>query len=86
MEEDTTYTSGLLIGSLPDGQWVLGVSWNPINDVLEFDIRCIAFFLHSLPPANRNIVSLQDFMTHWAFCFHQDYRVLYHYCVSAPIL
>ena len=30
MEEDATYTNDLLTGSIPGGQRVLGVSWNPI--------------------------------------------------------
>ena len=70
MEEDETYTSDLLTGSVTGGQGVLGVSWNPTNDVLEFDIKQIAISLHTLSPAKHNIVSsLQDFTTHWAFCF-----------------
>ena len=56
MEEDTTYTSGLLEGNTPGGQKVLGVSWNPVSDVLEFNIRGIAESLQSLAPTKRNII------------------------------
>ena len=56
VEEDTTYTSGLLEGNMPEGQKVLGVSWNPISDVLEFDIRGIAKSFQSLAPTKRNII------------------------------
>ena len=56
VEEDTTYTSGLLDGHMPGGQKVLGVSWNPVSDLLEFDIRGIAKSLQSLEPTKRNII------------------------------
>ena len=56
MEEDTTYTSDLLEGSVPGGQKVLGVSWSPISDMLEFDIRGVAKSLQTLEPTKRNIV------------------------------
>ena len=56
IEEDITYTSGLLEGNMPGGQKVLGVSWNPVSDVLEFDIRGIAKSLQSLTPTKRNII------------------------------
>ena len=58
MEEDETYTSNLLTGSKPDGQKVLGVSWDPTNDVLLFDIRAIVNSLHTLEPTKRNIVGV----------------------------
>ena len=54
VEEDTTYTSELLEGSMPGSQKVLGVSWNPVNDMLEFDIRGVAQSLQSLTPTKRN--------------------------------
>ena len=57
IEEDTTYTSNLLAGSVSGGQKVLGVGWNPVNDVLEFDIREIANSLHTLKTTKRNMVS-----------------------------
>ena len=50
VEEDATYTSDLLTGSVPGGQSIVGVSWNPINDELEFDIRQLAISLHTLTP------------------------------------
>jgi len=50
MEEDSTYTSNLLAGSTPGSQKVLGVSWDSVNDVLEFDLRTIATSLHTLKP------------------------------------
>ncbi|XP_065891666.1 uncharacterized protein [Dysidea avara] len=56
MEEDATYTSNLLIGSIPGGHKVLGVSWDPVRDVLLFDIRDIANSLHTLEPTKRTIV------------------------------
>ena len=56
VEEDTTYTSGLLDGSMAGDQKVLGVSWNHVSDVLEFDIRGIAQSLQSLIPTKRNII------------------------------
>ena len=55
-EEDMTYTSGLLEGSGPGGQKVLGVSWNPVSDVLEFDIRTLAQSLQTMKPTKRNII------------------------------
>ena len=70
MEEDTTYTSELLVGSMPGGQQVLGVSWNPVNDMLEFDIRGVAQSLQSLTPTKQNetlLGLLQDSMIHWGF-------------------
>ena len=51
--EEETYTSGLLEGNMPGGQKVLGVSWNPVSDVLEFGI---AKSLQSLAPTKRNII------------------------------
>ena len=42
VEDDMTYTSGLLEGSVPGDQKVLDVSWNSVSDVLEFDIRGVA--------------------------------------------
>ena len=33
VEEDMTYTSGLLEGNMPGGQKVPGVSWNPASDM-----------------------------------------------------
>lgn len=56
MEEDSTYTSNLLAGSTAGSLKVLGVGWNPVNDVLEFDLREIANSLHSLKPTKCNIV------------------------------
>ena len=56
MEEDATYTSNLLTGSIPGGHKVLGVSWDPVRDVLLFDIRDIANSLHTLEPTKRTIV------------------------------
>ena len=56
MEEDSTYTSNLLAGSTVGSLKVLGVGWNPVNDVFEFDLREIANSLHSLKPTKRNIV------------------------------
>ena len=56
MEEDVTYTSNLLTGSIPGGHKVLGVSWDPVRDVLLFDIRDIANSLHTLEPTKRTIV------------------------------
>jgi len=50
IEEDVTYTSDPLTGSGPGGQKVLGISLNPISDVLEFDVRQIAISLHTLMP------------------------------------
>ena len=61
MEEDSTYTSNLLAGSTAGSLKVLGVGWNPVNDVLEFDLREIANSLHSLKPT-------KDFMSRWVFC------------------
>jgi len=58
MEKDETYTSNLLTGSKPDGQKVLGVSWDPTNDVLLFDIRAIVNSLHTLEPTKHNIVGV----------------------------
>lgn len=57
VEEDTTYTSNLLEGSVPGGQKIFGVSWNPVTDVLEFDIREVAKSLQALEPTMRNIIS-----------------------------
>ena len=34
MEEDATYTSNLLTASIPGGHKVLGVSWDPVRDVI----------------------------------------------------
>ena len=45
--EEDFYTSELLEGSMPGGQKVLGVSWNPVNYMLEFDIRGVAQSLQS---------------------------------------
>ena len=39
MEENTTYTSTLFNNETPNRQKVLGVSWDPASDMLEFDIR-----------------------------------------------
>jgi len=44
IEEDTTYTSDLLTGNRLGGKKVLGISWHPISDVLEFDV---AISLHT---------------------------------------
>jgi len=57
IEEDATYTSDLLTGSGPSGQKVLGISWNPISDVLEFDVRQIAISLYTLTPTKHKIAS-----------------------------
>ena len=56
VEDDMTYTSGLLKGSVPGDQKVLGVSWNSVSDVLEFDIRGVAQSLQTLEPTKRNII------------------------------
>ena len=56
MEEDMTYTSRLLEGNVTGGQKVLGVSWNPVSDMLEFDIREVAQSLQTLEPTKRNII------------------------------
>ena len=51
-----TYASGLLEGSMPGGQKVLGASWNPVSDALAFNIRGVAQSLQSLTPTKRNII------------------------------
>ena len=56
VEEDSTYASNLLVGSIPGSQKVLGVGWNPVSDVLEFDLSDIASSLRSLKPTKHNIV------------------------------
>ena len=56
VEEDSTYASNLLAGSTLGSQKILGVGWNPISDLLEFDIREIANSLCLLKPTKRNIV------------------------------
>ena len=56
VEDDMTYTSGLLEGSVPEDQKVLGISWNSVNGVLEFDIRGVAQTLQTLEPTKRNII------------------------------
>ena len=56
MEEDSTYASNLLAGSTLGSQKILGVGWNPVSDLLEFDIREIANSLCLLKPTKRNIV------------------------------
>ena len=56
VEEDSTYTSELLEGIMPGGQKVLGISWSPVNDMLEFNIRGVAQSLQSLTPTKRNII------------------------------
>ena len=59
VEEDATYTDGLLAGSCATGdQKVLGVRWNPSSDNLEFDLTNIARSLHELKPTKRNIVGV----------------------------
>lgn len=50
VEEDSTYASNLLAGNIPGSQKVLGVGWNPVSDVLGFDLRDIASSLQSLKP------------------------------------
>ena len=61
VEEDSTYTSGVLTsGSTLGGQKVLGVSWNPPSDTLEFDITNIARSLHELEPTKRDIVGVSS--------------------------
>ena len=45
-----TYTSRLLERNVPGGQKVLGVSWNPVSDMLESDIREVARSLQTLEP------------------------------------
>ena len=40
------------------GQKVLGVTWNPVSDVSEFDIGGVAQSLQSLTPTKRNIIGL----------------------------
>ena len=67
MEEDSTYASNLLAGSIPGSQKVLGVDWNPVSDVLEFDLRDIASSLQSLKPTKHNIVGLAS-RFYWVFC------------------
>jgi len=57
VEEDTTYSSSLLGGTVPGGQKVLGVRWNTVDDTLDFDIREIATSLHTLKPTKRNIIA-----------------------------
>ena len=57
MEENTTYTSTLFNNETPNRQKVLGVSWDPASDMLEFDIRPIAASLQALQPSKRNIIS-----------------------------
>ena len=52
-----TYTSRLLEGNVPGGQKVLGVSWNPVSDTLESNIREVAKFLQTLEPTKRNIIA-----------------------------
>ena len=56
VEEDSTYASNLLAGSTLGSQKILGVGWNPVSDLLEFDIREIAKSLRLLKPTKRNIV------------------------------
>ena len=51
-----TYTSRLLEGNVPGDQKVLGVSWNPVSDMLESDIREVAKSLQTLEPTKRNII------------------------------
>ena len=51
-----TYTSRLLEGNVPGSQKVLGVSWNPVSDMLEFDIREVAQSLQTLEPTKQNII------------------------------
>ena len=59
IEEDSTYTGGILPGGCTlGGQKVLGVSWSPTSDTLEFDITDIAKSLHELKPTKRNIVGV----------------------------
>lgn len=59
VEEDSTYTSGLLTGdSASGGQKVLGVSWHPPSDTFEFDVTNIARSLHELEPTKQNIVGV----------------------------
>ena len=59
VEKDSTYTGGILPGGCTSGgQKVLGVSWNPISDTLEFDNTEIAKSLHELKPTKRNIVGV----------------------------
>jgi len=56
VEEDSTYTSGLLTGgSTSGGQKVLGISWHPPSNTFEFDI---ARSLHALQPTKSNIVGV----------------------------
>jgi len=69
MEEGETYTSNLLTGRKPDGQKILGVSLDPTNDVLLFDIRAIVNSLHTLEPTKHNIVGV-------ASCFYDPLRFL----------
>ena len=57
MEENTTYTSTLFNNKTPNRQKVLGVSWDPASDMLEFDIRPIAASLQALQLTKRNIIS-----------------------------
>ena len=56
MEEDLTYASNLLAESIPSSQKVLGVGWNRVSDVLEFDLRDRASSLQSLKPTKHNKV------------------------------
>ena len=45
-------------GCTSGGHKVLGVSWNPTSDTLEFDITEIAKSLHELKPTKHNIVGV----------------------------
>ena len=58
VEENTTYTSTLFNNEMSNRQKILGVSWDPDSDMLEFDIRSIAKSLQALEPTKRNIVTV----------------------------
>jgi len=47
VEEDATYSSNLLARRVSGVQKVLGVSWNTVDDKLDFDIREIATSLQA---------------------------------------
>ena len=60
VEENATYTSTLFNNDMSDNQKILGVSWNPVNDTLVFDITATASALRALKPTKRNVVGFSS--------------------------